>query len=151
MFDQVVVRFGEAAEPGLRLLVATALGYEGVAYGQFGQLEQAAGMFDQVVARFGEAAEPELREQVARALVAKGYVLTGLGRLDEAAAVLDVVVTRFSEASEPTLREQVTAALRIKAEIGRLCLVIPDFLQCFDRERHTRSVFLMIPWIFREA
>jgi hypothetical protein len=68
-YDQVVARFGDAAEPGVREQVATALVYKGTTLGQLGRPEEELGAYAQVVARFGDAAEPQVREQVATALV----------------------------------------------------------------------------------
>jgi tetratricopeptide (TPR) repeat protein len=104
-FDEVVVRFGGAAEPGLRELVARALFDRGVRLGELGRLEEAIAAFDEVVVRFGGAAEPCLREQVAGALLGKGAALDDLGESAEAITVYDEVVQRLGEAAEPLLRE----------------------------------------------
>ncbi|MGX5664323.1 hypothetical protein, partial [Diaphorobacter nitroreducens] len=65
--DEVLRRFGEAAEPALRQAVARALVNKGNTQDQLNQHEAAAATYDEVLRRFGEAAEPALREQVARA------------------------------------------------------------------------------------
>ena len=114
-YDEVVARFGDAAEPGLRTLVAAALINKGNTLGQLGRPEDEIRCCDEVVARLGDAAEPGLREQVATALVNKGSTLVELGRPEEAARVCDEVVARFRDAAEPGLREQVAAALRMSA------------------------------------
>ena len=75
VYDQVVARFGEAAEPALREQVARALFNKGITLGKHSRSEEALAAYDQVVARFGEAAEPALRDRVARALVNKGVRL----------------------------------------------------------------------------
>jgi TolA-binding protein len=74
VYDDVVARFSDAAEPEPRQLVATALVNKGVRLGELGRSEEAARVYDDVVARFGDAAEPELREQVATALRMKAEV-----------------------------------------------------------------------------
>ena len=114
VYDQVVERYGEASEPGLREQVAKALFNKGVTLGQLKRSEDAIVVYDQVVARCGEAAEPGLREQVARALVSKGVTLGDLKRSEEEMAVYEQVVARYGEAAEPGLREQVARALLYK-------------------------------------
>ncbi len=110
-YDEVVRRFGEAAEPALREQVAKALFNKGVTQGQAGKPEETIATYDEVVRRFGEAAEPVLREQVAKALVNKGVMQGQAGKPEEAIATYDEVVRRFGEAAEPVLREQVAKAL----------------------------------------
>ncbi|MGX5664216.1 tetratricopeptide repeat protein, partial [Diaphorobacter nitroreducens] len=61
-YDEVLRRFGEAAEPALREQVAMALVNKGVTQGQLNQHEAAIATSDEVLRRFGEAAEPALRE-----------------------------------------------------------------------------------------
>jgi tetratricopeptide (TPR) repeat protein len=111
VYDQVVDRFGEAAEPALREQVAKALVGKGAALLALGRPEEAAGVYDQVVDRYGEAAEPALREQAAGALVSKGAALDALGRSEEAAGLYDQVVDRYGGAAEPALRERAARAL----------------------------------------
>ena len=121
VYDEVVRRFGEAAEPALRKLVARALFNKGVSLGSLNQDKEAIAVYDEVVKRFGEATEPALREQAARALVNKGFSLGRLKQGKEAIAVYDEVVRRFGEATEPVLRERVANALVSKGfRLGRL-------------------------------
>ena len=123
VYQQMLARFGEAAEPELREPVAQALFDKGATLGQLGRFEDAVGVYDQVVARFGDAAEPELREPVAKALVNKGISLRQLGRSEEEMRVYEQVLARFGDAAEPELREQVAMALVSKGvslrQLGR--------------------------------
>ena len=80
----MVKRFGDAAEPALREMVARALFNKGLRLGSLNQGKEAIAVYDEVVKRFGDATEPALREQVARALFNKGLRLgapqSGQGR-----------------------------------------------------------------------
>ena len=73
--DDVVARFGDATEPGLREQVAKALVSNGFWLGGLDRFDEAIAVYDDVVARFGDATEPGPREQVAIALVSKGFRL----------------------------------------------------------------------------
>jgi tetratricopeptide (TPR) repeat protein len=111
-YEQVVARFGDATEPGLREHVAKALVGKGVSLRALRRFEDELGAYNEVVARFGDATEPALlRELVARALFTRGARLGDLERFEEAVGVYDEVVERFGEASEPAVREQVAFAL----------------------------------------
>ena len=69
IYDEVVARFGEDAEP-----VAVALVNKGIALGQLGHREAAGRVFDEVLARYAEAAEPTLREAAALARSMKARI-----------------------------------------------------------------------------
>ena len=75
VFDEVVKRFGDAAEPVLREVVAKVLVNKGVSLGSLNRSQEAIAAYDDVVKRFGEATEPALCEIVAKALVNKGILL----------------------------------------------------------------------------
>ncbi|WP_175135358.1 tetratricopeptide repeat protein [Achromobacter pulmonis] len=113
-YDEVLRRFGEAAEPALREQVARALVNKGVTQGQLNQSEAAMATYDEALRRFGEAAEPVLREQVAMALLYKGITQGQLNQNEAEIATYDEVLRRFGEAAEPALREQVARALLYK-------------------------------------
>ncbi len=110
VYEQMVERFGEASEPGLREQVAKALFSKAVLLGAQGEGAVAIAVYEQVVERFGEASEPGLREQVAKALFSKAAALGAQGQEAAAIAVYEQVVERFGEASEPGLREVVAMA-----------------------------------------
>ncbi|WP_224241618.1 tetratricopeptide repeat protein [Hyalangium gracile] len=118
-YEEVVRRFGEAAEVPLReqvevplkKQVAMALVNKGVTQGQLGRAEKEVASYEEVVRRFGEAAEVPLKEQVAKALVNKGVTQKQLGRTEEAVASYEEVVRRFGEAVEVPLKEPVATAL----------------------------------------
>ncbi len=111
VYDEVIRRFGDAAETGLREQVAKALFNKGVRLGALDRSEEEIAVYGEVVRRFGEAAETELREQVAWALYNKGVTLGALSRSEEEIAAYDEVVRRFGEAAEAELREPVARAL----------------------------------------
>ena len=110
VYDEVLARFGDAEEPGLREQVARALVNKGVTLGQMGDSAAAVAVYDEVLARFGDAQEPGLREEVARALVNKGVTLGRMGDSAAELAVYEEVLARFGDAQEPGLREEVARA-----------------------------------------
>ncbi len=118
-YDEMVWRFGEAAEPGVREQVARALFNKGFRLGTLNRNDEAIATYDEVVRRFGEATEPGVREQVAKALVNKGVTLGTLNRSDEEIATYHEVVRRFGEATEPGLIEQVNKARELLAGSSR--------------------------------
>jgi tetratricopeptide (TPR) repeat protein len=121
IYEEVVRRFGEAAEPDIRAQVARALVNKGVTLGQLNRSEDALAVYEEVVRRFGEAAEPDIRTLVAQALVNKGVRLGQLNRSEDALAVYEEVVRRFGEAAEPDIRAQVARALFNKGvRLGQL-------------------------------
>ena len=87
-YDEVVARFGTAAEPSLCERVALALLNKGDVLGYLKRNDEAIAVYDNVVARFGEATEPELRKLVAKALLNKGVVLNRLARFEEATVAI---------------------------------------------------------------
>lgn len=120
-YDEVLRRFGQAAEPGLREAVARALVNKGAKLNQLNQKVAATSIYDEVLRRFGEATEPGLRVQVAKALINKGITQSQLNENDAAIATYDKLLHRFGEAAEPGLREPVARALVNKgAEQGQL-------------------------------
>jgi len=120
--DEVVSRFADAPEAGIREQVVRALLSKDITLGQLGRGEEAIRVSDEVVSRFADAPEAGIREQVAKALLNKGVRLGELGRREEAIRVYDEVVSRFGDAPE-TIREQVARALVNKGvvlgELGR--------------------------------
>ncbi len=111
VYDEVLQRFGDAAEPALRAQLATALCGKGFRLGTLNRSEEAITVYDEVLQRFGDAAEPALRAQLANALVGKGFRLGTLNRSEEEITVYDEVLQRFGEATEPALRAHVAKAL----------------------------------------
>jgi tetratricopeptide (TPR) repeat protein len=110
-YEQVVSRFGDAADPALREVTAKALVNRAVSLGKLGRSEEELAGYDDVVRRFGEAADPALRDQTAKALVNRAVTFDQLGRSEEALAGYDDVVRRFGEAADPALRDQTAKAL----------------------------------------
>jgi len=121
IYNEVVLRFGEATEASLREQVAKALVNKGLSLGQMEKNAEAIAIYDEVVRRFSEATEASLREQVAKALVNKGLTLGRVGEHQEEIANYDEIVRRFGEATEAPLREQVARALLFKGfNLGRM-------------------------------
>jgi tetratricopeptide (TPR) repeat protein len=69
-YDEVIRRFGDSSEPGLREQVAKALFNKGITLSQINRMDDAAEVCDDVISRFGGAPEAEIRKLVdsARAL-----------------------------------------------------------------------------------
>ena len=111
IYDEVVARFGDAPEAGIRELVVEALFNKGVELGLMGQSAAAIDSYDKIVARFGGAPEADIRELVAKAPVNKGYELGRRGEKAAAIETYDEVVARFGGAPDAGIREQVAKAL----------------------------------------
>ncbi|HEX5885439.1 MAG TPA: SIR2 family protein [Pyrinomonadaceae bacterium] len=111
VYDDVLQRFGDAAEPALRAQLANALVGKGFRLGTLNRSEEEITVYDEVLQRFGEATEPALRAHVAKALVNKGITLSSLNRHEEEITVYDEVLQRFGDATEPVLRARVATAL----------------------------------------
>ena len=90
-YDEVISRFGTAAELNFREEVALALLSKGmVLRSAFDRPEEALAAYDEVISRFGTAAELDFQEQVAFALLSKGRLLHNvLNRPREALAAYD--------------------------------------------------------------
>jgi tetratricopeptide (TPR) repeat protein len=113
-FDEVVKRFGEMTEPGVREQVAAALRNKGVMLSERNQTEKALEAYDELVRRFDDATEPGVREHVAAALRNKGVVFGEHNQTEKALESYNELVRRFGDATEPAVREHVAAALRNK-------------------------------------
>jgi tetratricopeptide (TPR) repeat protein len=74
-YDEVVRRFGDGTEPGVREQVAAALCNQGLMLDEQKQTEKALQTYDELVRRFGDATEPGVREQVGNALNAVAFKL----------------------------------------------------------------------------
>jgi tetratricopeptide (TPR) repeat protein len=111
ILDDLLARFGEAPEVGLREQVAMALFQKAFTLGSSGDGAGEITTYEELIARFGTADELSLREQVSRALYNRGFVLAESGDRLGAIAAYDELVARFGEATEPDLREKVASAL----------------------------------------
>jgi tetratricopeptide (TPR) repeat protein len=99
LYDEVIARFGDAPEPGLREQVARALVNKAYTLGQMGDRAVEIALYDEVIARFGDAPEPGRREQVARALFNKALTLRDAGQI---AAAIDTLRQFLQRASNVT-------------------------------------------------
>jgi hypothetical protein len=73
VYDELLARFGEAAEPVLREEVASALFYKGVTLGQLNRSKDEIAVYDDLLARFGDAAESTLRTIVEETKSLRGF------------------------------------------------------------------------------
>jgi hypothetical protein len=115
LLDELIVRFGESAEPALRDQVAVALFNKGVRLGEGGDSASEIAAYDEVISRFAEAPEPALRERVAAAMYNKGVTFSEGGDSAKAITTYDEIIARYGGADEPKLRETVAATLYNKA------------------------------------
>jgi tetratricopeptide (TPR) repeat protein len=124
VYDEVVSRFEEVTELGVRELVADALIKKGLTLGALGRMEAAIEVCDELVKSFGRATDIELKEKVGGALVTKEVALASLGRMETVIEVCDEVMERFGEASQEGLQGQVLETLSNKAvalkRLGRM-------------------------------
>ncbi len=111
VFDKVVMRFGDSANPVSGEQVAKALMRKGVTLGKLNRSDEEMAAYDDVVRRFGNFSEPVLREYVAKAIVNKGICLTHLGRSDKAIEVFEDVQHRFDGASDSGVSVQAAIAM----------------------------------------
>jgi tetratricopeptide (TPR) repeat protein len=118
-YDALLARFGESAEPELRIAVAKALFSKGVTQGTLGDLSAEIASYDALLARFGESVEPELQIAVANALINKGITQGQLGDLSAEIASYDALLARFGESVEPELQVVVATALFSKGVTQR--------------------------------
>ena len=121
VYEEVVERFVDAEEAGLREQAVKALLNKGVTLGQLERPEEEIAVYEEVVERFVDAEEAGLREPAAKALFSKGVALGQLKRPEDAIAVYEEVVERFVDAEEAGLREQAARALLSKGmALGQL-------------------------------
>jgi tetratricopeptide (TPR) repeat protein len=99
LYDEVIARFGDAPEPGLREQTAKALFNKAYTLGQMGDSVAAIALYDEVIARFGDAPEPGLRKQVAMVLFNKALTLRDAGQI---AAAIDTFREFLQRASNVT-------------------------------------------------
>ena len=70
-YDELIDRFGDAAEPLLREQVAEALLYKGITLGELDRHDAEIAAYDELIERFGAATESVLSEAVNRARAAR--------------------------------------------------------------------------------
>jgi tetratricopeptide (TPR) repeat protein len=116
VFDEILERFGDSGDDGIRRQVARALFSRGVALSRLGQDEAAIASWDDLLGRFGpDDAEPEFGRRVWGALERKAAAMRRLEHLDEALEAYDEIVVRFTTSEYPQLRRQADIALSNKA------------------------------------
>jgi hypothetical protein len=115
LYDQVVARYSEAAEPAIQALVARALVNKAVTVGRTDPAAEIA-LYDEMIARYGEAAEPAIQAAVARALVYKAITV---GQTDAAAAIVlyDQVIAHYGQSTSQLVAEVVAAARTARSAV----------------------------------
>ena len=105
-YDDVLSRYGQAAEPGLRAQVARALSHKGAALGLMNRTAEEVAAYQQFEG-YQAALEPAHPNLLASTLYLRGMAPQNLNRNDEAIAIYDEVVRRFSRSNDPEiLRER---------------------------------------------
>jgi tetratricopeptide (TPR) repeat protein len=102
--QEVVERFADEDEPGVRERVAYARLLEGLSLARLGRREQAIAVYDDLIARYGGSTDAKTGLRVAWALSNRGVMLKRLGRREEAIAAYDELIARAGRAREPELR-----------------------------------------------
>lgn len=110
-YDEVVARFGDSDDPGLRWQIASALAGRGHTYRKRGDHTAATAAYDEVVDRFGDSDDANLLEKVANALIWKGNASVERGDWKAALAAYGEVITRFEDSGDSDLQWLVAAAL----------------------------------------
>jgi tetratricopeptide (TPR) repeat protein len=110
-YDDVLTRFGSAAEPSLRYQVARAMYNKGATYGQIEQQAQALEAYRAMLDRFRDAAEPGVRDLVAWSTYQAGISLDHLQQPAEAEKQYREVVERFASDATPDCREVWASAM----------------------------------------
>jgi tetratricopeptide (TPR) repeat protein len=137
VYGEMLARFGDAPEHGLRRHMAGALVNKAATLVDLGRREEALAAFEEMLERFGDAPEPELCEPVARALVNKGITMGDLGRADDELAAYAEVLELFADAPELVLRDQVARALVNRAaaliDVGRSDRALAAYDEVLER------------------
>ena len=61
VYDELIKRFGEATEPGVREQVVTAMRSKGFVLGTLNRSEEEIAVYDELIKKFGDATEPGVR------------------------------------------------------------------------------------------
>ncbi|MDQ2758849.1 MAG: hypothetical protein M3Y17_00005 [Actinomycetota bacterium] len=83
VYDQLVEKFADATDLGLREAAARALVSKSASLGREGDHSGAVAVCDELIALFGDATAPEIQVQVANGLINKAYGLHRLGSPNE--------------------------------------------------------------------
>lgn len=116
VYDALLDRFGESAEPSTRDYVVKALYNKAVTLGTLDRSDEAIAGYDQLLDRFGAASDMTARDYVIRALNNKGTRLAALGRPAEALQAYDDLLARAA-ASPPARTASWTG--RLGALLGK--------------------------------
>ena len=126
-YEEVLRRYAEDADPGVRAVAADALIHKGMSLATLA--EDAAGdvanreidaeiaCYDEVVTRYGEDDSIDLMRAVAEALLHKAEALLEAGQTGAGVACLEAVIDGYGSIKDGELREIVKDARAFKAEI----------------------------------
>src|SRR5262249_7447861 len=93
--DDLIVRFANSPNAGLRERAAKYLIDRAVVLERMDHMGEALAAYDEVVKRFGREVDAGLREQVAKALLGKADVLRLHNWQQEAITACDALITAF--------------------------------------------------------
>jgi tetratricopeptide (TPR) repeat protein len=99
-FDELARRYGDSADPRLRILATHGDHGAGEVLASLGRVDEALARFKRALGRLSEAEEPEQRHLALDALLSQTECLHEAGRSEEAIGVCDEILRRTSNARD---------------------------------------------------
>jgi tetratricopeptide (TPR) repeat protein len=130
LFDALVERFGDSADPALDAEVGEALFSKALSLQQIEREQQAVEVYEQMAARYRD--RPDFHGHLSRALVQGATALGRLDRLDEAVDTWDELLESFRDVSEPPLAVGVALAYLGKAGALRRLDRVEEAISSYD-------------------
>ncbi|MDR0843148.1 MAG: hypothetical protein LBP68_07010 [Acidobacteriota bacterium] len=112
VYDEIAISFGNAADPGLRIMSASAFFFKAHSLEREGDFMGAYAVYDEAVNRFGNDPVPEVRQQAAAALITKGMTLFGQGYFSSARDAYKEALLGFGDDMAPPVRKLVEGEIR---------------------------------------
>jgi tetratricopeptide (TPR) repeat protein len=150
---ELIERFGDEKDPGIRKEVAEAMVNKGVALRQLNRTEDAISTFDEMIKHFGNDEDYGILEKVAGAMLNKGYALGQLNRSEEAIAVYDEMIKRFGDDQEEKIHMLIVRAMETKLIMllnipEQLEYILPAAEEMIGRNPENASLLNSISWLF---
>ncbi len=111
VYDEVVRRFKDTREPGVRKQVVRAWVNKATTLHELDRALEALAAYAEVIPRFEAIRDPALDERLAAAFLNRSLLLSQLKRTDESLDSYDQLVKRFGDSKETEVREHVSAGL----------------------------------------
>src|SRR4051794_12653753 len=136
VYDELIERFGERADPAVRVHVCRAFRAKAITLFDFDRDEEALAVGDELLSRFAGDSDPEIEDRVAWTMSDKAKALVEMGRVDDAISVVDELVHRF-DSSDDLDPEPVTDAMFKKAQalrdVGRTRDALAAYAEVVER------------------